>query len=203
MRVKALKSMGKGAAVAALTIAAAAASAQGNLVANGDFETGTFDGWTTSINGLYDGVDSGTPQAGTYAAFFGSTTPSTISQSLNTVAGQTYWVSFWLQNEADVTGAVGPNSFAFNWNGNPVTAFTDAPAFDYTRYTFALDATGAATTISFSFMQETAFLDFDSVDVAAVPEPDSFALTALAGLLAIGVSSRRRRSSASPETQAA
>lgn len=197
MRVKALKWLGKGVAAAALTTAAAAGSAQ-NLVSNGDFETGTFAGWTAAINLGTDAVDTLTPQAGLYGAYFGSNTPSTISQDLATTSGQTYMVSFWLKNE-DYLGHI-PNSFAFNWNGQQVMGFADADVFDYTQYTFLLDAWGASTSLSFSFVQENGFLDFDSVDVHAVPEPGSLALAGLAGLLAVSVSRRRKRASTALET---
>ena len=97
-------------------------SAQANLVTNGDFETGDFTGWSVFGAGFFTGVDSTFPQSGSFAAFFGEPvqSPSGIFQSLTTVAGQVYNVTFWLMNENDVTELPVPNSFAFNWDGGAV-----------------------------------------------------------------------------------
>jgi hypothetical protein len=166
----------------------ASMAAQANLVTNGGFETGDFTGWTTSIDPAYDGVDSQAPQAGTYAAFFGNPNgTSTISQTLTTVAGTTYTVSFWLMAEADVTGNSIPNSFSFTWGGAAgAPPIVDSAPFGYTEFQYQLVASSASTTLAFSFSDSPAFWDFDSVDVTAnVPEPASLALVfgALGSLL--------------------
>lgn len=173
----------------------ASTAAHANLVSNGGFETGDFTGWTAAVT-AFDGVDGAAPQDGTSAAFFGNTNgTSTISQGLATVAGTKYDVSFWLANEADVTGLAAPNTFLFDWDGANVTTLTDASAFGYTQYSFQLTATSALTQLSFAFGHTPAFWDFDSVsvEVAAVPEPGSLALTALAGALAVIIPRRRRQ----------
>jgi hypothetical protein len=169
-------------------------AARANLVTNGDFETGDFSGWTTSIDPVYDGVDSSAPQAGTYAAFFGNPFgTSTISQTLATDAGVTYNINFWLMAEADVTGAAAPNSFEFDWDGSAVApTIVNTGPFGYTHFGYQLVASSASTQLAFSFSDTPAFWDFDSVDVTvAVPEPASLALvlSALGGLLAV----KRRR----------
>jgi len=173
------------------TLLCCAASARAELVVNGGFENGDFSGWNTSGTTLFDGVDLQSPHDGSYAAFFGSSTVATISQSLATTAGTHYALSFWLMNEADVTGNATPNSFAVALDGVTAMSLTDAPAFDYTQYTFFFDGTGGLVNLSFGLSQAAAFWDLDSVSVT-VPEPDGFALAGLAGLLALGVSRRRR-----------
>jgi hypothetical protein len=184
------------AAWAALVLFGAQAAHAGPVV-NGDFETGDFTGWTTSLDPVYDGVDVLLPQAGTYAAYFGNPDSiSSISQTLATLAGTTYNISFWLMNEADVPGASTPNSFEFDWGGIAQLSLVNQSAFGYTNYQFSLLANSASTDLAFKFNHATAFWDFDSVTVEAaanaVPEPDSLALTALAGALALVVSARRR-----------
>ena len=179
----------KTAAACAVLVAALSAStaARANLVANGDFETGDFTGWTTSV-GFFDGVDTGAPQAGTYAAFFGNPGGiSTISQTLTTLPGNFYNITFWVMVEADVTGNSVPNSFEFDWDGAPVTSFANAGPSGYTEYQFKLAASTASTLLQFSFSDTPAFIDFDSVDVTAIPEPTSLALAlgALGGMVAV------------------
>ena len=188
----------KNAAVCGVLAAALCASitAHANMVTNGGFETGDFSGWLSSIDPVWDGVDSNAPQAGTYAAFFGNPGGnSTISQMLATVAGTTYNIRFWLMAEADPNGVAAPNSFSFDWDGAPgAPAMVDAGPFGYTQFDYQLVASSSLTTISFSFSDTAAFWDFDSVDVTAmpnsVPEPTSLALVFAA--LGVLVAAKRR-----------
>jgi MYXO-CTERM domain-containing protein len=176
------------AAAALLAVAPAWAN---DLVLNGGFETGDFTAWTTRYTSLYTGVDNLTSHSGTYAAFLGepSAPSGTISQTLATTAGETYDVSFWLQNEMDVSGMATPNSFVFRWNGVDILTLTDVVAFAYTKFEYSLEATGASTALQFAFTQAPAYWDLDGVSV--IPEPSSWALAGLAvGLAAV---QRRRR----------
>jgi hypothetical protein len=179
----------------ALMLVGVASQANANLVTNGDFETGDFTGWTTSIDPVFDGVDSLAPQGGTFAAFFGNPGGSQISQTLATIAGTTYQVDFYLMIENDVLGNAIPNSFAFNWDGNTVFSITDgAGGGGYVHYSFQVLASSASTNLAFSFSSLPSFLDFDTVSVEAatqIPEPGSLALVGLAGAL-IAVVRRRR-----------
>lgn len=184
--------------VAAIAMVASI-GARAELVTNGGFETGTFSGWTLFGNtSTYVGVDNQSPQSGTYGAYFGSPTASTggIFESLATVAGQSYTVSFWLKNENDVTGAATPNSFGFNWNGGAAEmSLTNVAATAYHQYTLTLLATSATTDLRFTFGNDPAFWDLDNVSVnlaaRVVPEPGTLALLGIGALVA-GVRRRRR-----------
>ncbi len=172
--------------VAAALFATGAAHA--NLVANGGFEMG-FDGWTTSLDPLYDGVDVLTVHEGKFAAFFGGA-DSSASQTLTTVAGNKYQLSFWLTAE-DNLGFDKPNSFSVDVDGNILMALTDVSAFGYTQYQFDFVATGATTDLTFNFGQVYSYWDLDSVNVR-VPEPGSIGLLAAAGLAGIAAGRRRK-----------
>lgn len=199
MRIRASRTLAACFAAAAMIVSGAA---RANLVKNGGFETGTFENWTEFGNTSWNGVDMLAPYDGTNGAYFGPVTPEGqidsggISQTLSTIDGATYQVSFWLQNEADPNGDSISNSFEFKWGGAVVEAMTDAFAFDYKQYTYSLTATSGSTDMRFTFGHVVAFWDLDSVSVeavrATVPEPGSLALVSLAGLLA--VLPRRRRS---------
>ena len=73
------------------------------------------------------------------------------SQSLTTVAGNFYTLSFYLAN--DFTAGLGPSTaFEVFWNGVSVlTLPANAPPFAYTNFTITgLVATGSASTLLFA-----------------------------------------------------
>jgi len=179
-----------GCLVAGAMLLSTASQAQINLLINGDFETGDFTGWTEFGDPSFSGVDGSNPESGAFAAFFGPVGDTGgISQTITTVPGVGYHITFWLESEGDVNGNPAPNFFEFDWGGVPELILTDAPANPYTLYTFVLPATSTSTTLTFTFRNDPAFWDFDTASV--IPEPGSLALVALGGALVAFV--RRRR----------
>jgi len=184
-------------------------------VVNGGFETSTPDvgpsgfppGWmssdTTPTNSGV-GNDSAFANSGAQYAFlgtdFGQTTTDSLSQVLNTVAGGSYTLSFFLANDSGVT----PNSFQALFNGFSVFLVTNSPAFGYTNIVIAgLTATTSTTTLEFRYLHDDDFFRLDDVSVqgpapggAAVPEIGAtavFALPAFVGLCLVHFFQARRR----------
>jgi hypothetical protein len=179
------------AAVAAMTFSASANAAE--LVTNGGFETGDFTGWTLGGNTGFTGVGSDHPHTGTYAADLGPVgSDGILSQWLNTVAGATYTVSFWLANDGGT-----PNDFSAYFGGNPILLnLNNTGGFQYFNFTFT--ATGdSPTLLSFDYRQDPAYWHLDDVSVqgplGGVPEPATWAMMLL-GFGAMGFALRRRRS---------
>ena len=140
-----------------------------NLVANGNFATGDFTDWT--LGGNYTSTSTG-PEiftdangegGSTYAAGMGSVgADGTLSQTIATTAGQTYTLSFWLQNE----GSTG-NDFKAIWNGQTLLSLTNAAQFGYTEYTDTVTATGSTTTLEFSAANAPSQWDLDNISLTA------------------------------------
>src|SRR3546814_15497985 len=98
------------AATAALLATATPASAN-EFVTNGGFES-DFTGWLLSGSADYAGVGGGMVNSGATDAYFGPVgATASISHVLNTVVGQSYDVSFYLQNTGSTTNKIGSASW--------------------------------------------------------------------------------------------
>src|SRR5215212_3343307 len=120
---------------AAILILNASVCISAELVVNGGFETGNFSGWTTTAapSGSNFGVTNSQQHSGSFAAFFGATQlfPDTIRQSIPTIPGALYQVSFWLKN-----GGSPPNEFRVDFGGNTLIDSAVQPPFAYQQEIF-------------------------------------------------------------------
>ncbi len=194
--------------VAALTMVAGLVSAPAmaqNLVTNSGFETGgTSVGNTCSTTGYTVNAGAGLAKlaVGTanahngsncalfLASGFGSlTTGSELAQTLSTVAGQKYNVSFWAYNPGLADD--GPNSLKVFFGGTQI--FGQAINNNGYQQFFATGtATGSSSLFQIYVLNNADFTHLDDFSVTAagnstVPEPSSMALmgTGLVGLVPV------------------
>jgi hypothetical protein len=142
-----------------------------SLVVNGGFETGDFTGWTHRGNTLDDDVDTN-PDAvhsGSYGAYFGPVGSfGYISQTLATVPGQSYLVSFWL----DSPFGEPPTRFRVSWGGETLHDEVDSGQFDWTSMVFRVTATAWSTELQFGFQNDEDYFGFDDVSVLPITPPE-------------------------------
>jgi len=178
-----------------------------NLVVNGSFETtvvgngswtivNSLSGWTTGNGGVelrHNAV--GTALDGQNFAELDTTGNSSISQNINTVAGQWYSLSFYYSNRIDVAQA----SNGLGWSFGAASGSTITPAqisgdHQWQLFTTQVLGTGAPMTLTFTALGNSDSLgtSLDKISVSAVPEPQTYALM-LAGLAAMGFVAKRRK----------
>lgn len=150
-----------------------ASEARANLLTNGDFGTGTFSGWSQTGNTSYTGITrSPTYNGNAYAAYFGQIgSDGYLSQTVATVPGTTYQISFWIQN-----GGGHPNDFGATVTGrrlgsNTLMSLTNANAFNYRQYIANFTAADGSTTLTFNMRQDPNYWYLDNVSLIQITQP--------------------------------
>jgi opacity protein-like surface antigen len=193
---------------ALLAAALSAPACAAELVSNGGFESVPFTGWSHTFNNLVGPISISDVHSGTQAALFGSSEgfSDTLSQTLATVAGQTYTLTFWIGSNLVLPNAPVNAHFEAALDG-VWFAWTNASDFTYDLYTANFVAASNATVISFTAFNDTGYYLLDDVSVigqrgdygvgvdlpgGGVPEPTSWALMIL-GVGMAGFCLRRQR----------
>ncbi len=181
----------------------ASGSAQASLVLNGGFENG-LDNWTcTIIIGNSTCVTSfntfdPAPEGSKYFSGYENNPPGTLSQTLPTVAGTIYDISFLFnsyQNEPDNALSVQVGSLSYT---------LDLVPFAWTTYSGTFTAASSSTPLNFLFktvdgsgtlgLDNVVVTETGSASAAAVPGP----LPLLGAGAAFGWSRRLRKRIATP-----
>jgi hypothetical protein len=179
-------------------------AAANNLVGNCGFETGSFSSWTLTGNDVPQSADvlygvegadpfGPDPNSGNWQAFFADqfADPTTISQNLNTVAGTSYDIKFYVAQTLLGPGTV-KNSLTGTFGGTTFETLSNVGVEGYTLYTASATATSNLTTLSFSFGNDIGQFQIDDIVVTKAPEPSTWALL-LTGTLLLGLFGFSRR----------
>lgn len=191
----------------------AGASTTDNLVKNGSFESyavgnnswSTFygpssNGWSTGDAGVEIRNNAvGQASDGVKFAELDTKANSSIFQSISTVAGQQYLLTFDYSNRTGTE--VSTNGLAWSFGDTTGTATSDikntSGGNQWLTFSQVVTATSANTLLSFfaTGKSDSYGSSLDNISltaVAPVPEPASIALF-MAGLGALGIVSRRRK----------
>lgn len=145
-----------------------------DLAQNGGFETGDFTDWT--LTGPSDANSANfvtntafgafPPNSGNYLFLFGEGEENVahLTQTIQTVPGQLYQISFWVNCDDET-----PNEFMLNWNGQ--TLFTNQLTTDnftqnvWSNFQFTVTATSNNTVIDFGAGNDNNYTALDDVSV--------------------------------------
>ena len=150
---------------------------------NGGFESTPFSlpYWAQSglpATFISDFVDNGTTisnltafSGSYYCALATSNAVGYLSQTILTVPGQTYQLSFWLTNPTNKP----TNQFFARWitsTTNTLLGLTNPPVFNWTNYVFYVTATGTNSVLQFAGRNDWSAFGLDAVSLVPIPSPN-------------------------------
>ena len=147
-----------------------------NIVSNGGFETGNFNGWALNADTSTTQVGnrSGLVHTGKYGAELGQASAlGQLSQTLPTAAGQTYLLSLWLTNPTNPTNPNGatPNEFQVRWGGATIYDAVNRPFQKWTNLQFTVTASASGSLLQLGFRDDPYYLGLDDITVKPVAVP--------------------------------
>ena len=161
-----------------------------NLLTNPGFEELGGEGWTFANFALSTGgVNAHSGNGYAYLGFSETAVDSSFSQSVSTLVGQSYLISFWVRDNG--TASFGEMRVSFGDTIGVSQSFTGVP---HTQISFMAVANGTLTTLTFAEVGTgVGSLAIDDISVSAIPEPSAFG--GLAGSLGLAgaIGCRRRR----------
>jgi uncharacterized repeat protein (TIGR01451 family) len=169
--------------------------ARAQLVLNGGFETGTYSPqWALAPGGPFDhvcqagatiGAATCIVHSGQYAMTFGlSGAQDSLSQTIPTVAGSTYTLSFWLANDNPLDQNT--TTFAVFWDGNSVYSLpSPQPSFPYTEVVLNLTASTNSTPLTFVAQQDPSQWFLDDVSVVLLTPQADLAISKTDGVTSV------------------
>ena len=209
--MQAVTKFATGAAVAA-AVALSGAAANAVTLINGSFESGTtpgsfitlghnstdIEGWIVKGNGV-DYVGSYWEAAdGDRSVDLSALNGGSIQQTIDTIVGKTYKVSFWLAGNPD--DGAGDKLVATSVSGDWVNNFTftvgagnNHSNMGWSEYSYEFTAFDSTSTLVFNSQTRTPYGPaLDNVSVSAVPEPATWAMMII-GFGSAGAMVRRHR----------
>jgi hypothetical protein len=193
-----------------LAAGVAASSAQAtNLVVDGGFEspaistwyvneTSNFSGWTLVTNNVdivHQGYNGASPahEGAQYLDLVGYGSTGEISQSLATVAGQKYSLTFWYSNNPWSTSSASAVATVGSLTASVTHSGASAADLGWSKYTGSFVATGP-TVLDFNntYGYGNGGVLLDGISVSSVPETSTWIMM-LAGFGALGFAGLRRK----------
>lgn len=142
-----------------------------NLVVNGGFETGNFNGWTLAASATQVVNNKTYIHSGKHGAQLGqASTLGYLSQTLPTTAGQSYLLSLWIEVPSNAFAAT-PNEVKVQWEGAAIYDQVNLPFAAWTNLQFVVTASQSGSELKIGFRDDPYYLGLDDISLKPTAVP--------------------------------